>query len=291
MFLILRLLFGIVAGDPGPFCLGRGGIYCREVGAWIVFLVFKGNDMHSGFAPTEDPEQHRQWVESQLSAAWDHAGPENRIGYVLYQTSAATNRNAGMNVSPQQIFGNFGTMQPYRAQQSTFTSEGFVSLGGEHAWANRMGREMVLCLHNQLRWANLNLDIDLNTLLKSISYTSIDGREVSLEPLPYHPRHDQSLVMKYLSYYSHLRSECTAMYIHVERHGFKQWQIQTRVQIDTAAVQQAFEPTERRSVVPSLADASMHNDDTTTPDIESVLGRKIINGRVNMYSPLFLTCR
>lgn len=52
MFLILRL--GIVAGDPGPFCLGRGGIYCREVGAWIVFLVFKGNDMHSGFAPTED---------------------------------------------------------------------------------------------------------------------------------------------------------------------------------------------------------------------------------------------
>ena len=116
-----------------------------------------------------------------------------------------------MNMSPQQIFGNFGTMQPYRSQQSTFTSEGFVSLGGEHAWANRMGREMVLCLHNQLRWANLNLDIDLNTLLKSISYRSIDGRDVSLEPLPYHPKHDQSLVMKYLSYYSHLRSECTAM--------------------------------------------------------------------------------
>jgi hypothetical protein len=244
--------------------------------------------MHSGFAPTEDADKHHQWVESQLSTAWDHAGPENRQGYVLYQTNAATNRDAGMNVSPQQIFGNFGTMQPYRSQQSTFTSDGFSSLGGEHGWANQMGREMVLCLHNQLHWANLKLDIDLNTILNSISYTSIDGREVSLEPLLYHPIHNKSLVMKYLSYYSHLLSECTAMYIHIERHGFKQWQIQNQIQIDTAAMEQAFKPTERRCIVPSLAEASM--DDTNTFDIESVVGRKIVNGRVNTFYQLFVSC-
>ena len=42
---------------------------------------------------------------------------------------------------------------------------------------------------------------------------------------------------------------------------------------------------ERHSVVPSIAVASMHNDDDAiTFDIESVLGRKIVNGRVNIYS-------
>ena len=28
----------------------------------------------------------------------------------------------------------------------------------------------------------------------------------------------------------------------------------------------------------------MHDDNTITPDIESVLGRKIVNGKVNVYS-------
>lgn len=75
------------------------------------------------------------------------------------------------------------------------------------------------------------------------------------------------------------------MYIHIDRHGFKQWQIQNQVQIDTVAVQQAFKPTERRCVIPSLAEASTHDDDAITFDIESVLGRKIVNGRVvNIYS-------
>ena len=58
-----------------------------------------------------------------------------------------------------------------------------------------------------------------------------------------------------------------------------------QIQIGAAAAQQAFQPMERHSVVPSIAVASMHNDDDAiTFDIESVLGRKIVNGRVNIYS-------
>jgi hypothetical protein len=62
------------------------------------------------------------------------------------------------------------------------------------------------------------------------------------------------------------------MYIHVQRHRFKEWKNQ--VQINTAAMQ-AFKPTERHCIVPSLGEheESMNDDDTITFHIESVVGR------------------
>lgn len=265
-------------GDPGPFCLARGGIYCRELGAWIIFLVFKGNDIHSGFAPTDDEDFRRDWVDSHLNAAWDYAGPENRQGYVLYQSSAATNRNAGMNMSPLQLFGNFGASQPNRLKQNNFASHGFVSLGGEHPWANRMGREAVLAFYNELRSANLSSSIDFDDLLKSISYSSISGTQVSLDPLPYHPIQNQSTVKKNLSYYSYLRSECNAMYIHVNRHDFIGWQ-STRLQKGNQAT---FDPIERHSIIPSLEPNTTQSDNAAI-DIECVVGRKLLNGIVSAH--------
>ena len=83
---ILQLIYYIcyLEGDPGPFCLARSGLYLREKDVWIVFLVFKGNNLHSGFAPKEDPEAHQRWIETTLNDVWNMAGPQNRVGYVNY---------------------------------------------------------------------------------------------------------------------------------------------------------------------------------------------------------------
>jgi len=56
---------------------------------WIIFLVFKGNDLHSGFAPTEDPEAHRRWVQTVLTPLWNMTGEKNRVGYVSYLSEIA----------------------------------------------------------------------------------------------------------------------------------------------------------------------------------------------------------
>ena len=76
-FISYSQYFHYVEGDPGPFCLARSGLYLREKDVWIIFLVFKGNDLHSGFAPKEDPDAHQHWVDTTLNDAWNMAGPQN----------------------------------------------------------------------------------------------------------------------------------------------------------------------------------------------------------------------
>ena len=65
----------------------------------MIFLAFKGNDIHSGFAPMEDFNDHQKWVDSIVAPAWDSAGPENRIGYVIYPSGPAVQRYAAMNTT------------------------------------------------------------------------------------------------------------------------------------------------------------------------------------------------
>ena len=87
-------------GDPGPFCLARSGLYIRAKNVWIVFLVFKGSDLHSGFAPVEDPQAHQRWVDENVSTAWNVAGPQNRVGYVSYIGSVPSDRLGSINITP-----------------------------------------------------------------------------------------------------------------------------------------------------------------------------------------------
>lgn len=238
--------------------MARGGIYVREANAWIVFLVFKGTDIHSGFAPSEDPLSHQEWVESHLSAAWDHAGPENRQGYVIYPSTVATKRNAGMNMTPTKLFGNFGAAQPHRTTQRTFSDDGFVSLGGLNSWANRMGREAVLEFYNNLCLSNLDLNIDLDALIQSITYKSINEDNIALLPLPYHPIKDSALIKQYISYYAYLQYECTEMHVQVNRSNYKGWQKEIREQRKIVAQHNAFHPTERPTLIMPMCPTPLH---------------------------------
>ena len=85
-----------------------------------MFLAFKDNDIHSGFVPIKDPKDHQQWIDSIIAPAWDHAGPENRIGYIIYPSGPAIQHHATMNATWFQLFGNFGSAQPHKTDQSTF---------------------------------------------------------------------------------------------------------------------------------------------------------------------------
>jgi len=210
------------------------------------------------------------------------------MGFVLYQTSAATNRSAGLNASPMQLFGNFGAAQPHRTQQRTLAVDGFVSLGGEQSYANRMGREAVFCLFNELRSSNLTLDVDLNKLLQSITYKSINGETIPLDPVSYHPVKDESLIRRYLGYYAYLRSECMAMYIFIDRHDFKEQLKGYLIQEKTKHRQKAFNPGERH--------ATMLSNGSTTIDqamnvlnIERIIGRNVVGSDVGGYNCLIIS--
>jgi len=85
-------------GNPGTFCLSQGGVYVHEQDAWIVFIVFKGNNLHSGFTTREDPIAHQEWVDSIKEPTFNLKGDEVRGGFVIYYSAAATQCTVAMNM-------------------------------------------------------------------------------------------------------------------------------------------------------------------------------------------------
>lgn len=254
--------------------MGRPGLYIRELGVWIIFLAFKGNDIHSGFAPVEDPDAHEKWVNSIVAPAWDHAGPENRIGYVIYPSSPAIQRNAAMNITPSQLFGNFGSAKPHKTGQHTFAKHGQVILGNQADYANRLGREIVGSFFNQLAECNLDLNIDVNTLLQSISFRSNkDGFSTPLKPLPFHPINNAGVIADYRGYYQHYRKQCFGLHIHISRAAYADLRRTMNKENATTVTQEIYPIAERQSLVnPSLPSSDVQ--------IEEVLGRKVEGGKV-----------
>jgi hypothetical protein len=220
---------------------------------WIIFLVFKGNDLHSGFSPRETKQAHQEWVESQLLPAWDVAGPENRMGFVIYPSRPAIEQSAAMNMTPAQMFGNFGAAQPHKLGQLNFATHGQVILGGKDVWAHRLGQELVASFWNQLQYCDLDLNIDPNILLQLISYTDKEGA---------------------VKWY---RAECAEIHIPMERSDFCARQEATRIHQSTTNVQEVFNAAERCSFNASVPKV------ISCIDIEKVVTCKIIDNRVRVF--------
>ncbi|KAJ6613902.1 hypothetical protein B0H10DRAFT_1951169 [Mycena sp. CBHHK59/15] len=80
--LLLKLPPG---SDPGPFMFGRCGIYVRETGILILYLVFRGNDLHCGYAPTYDDKAKADCVKKNFAqhgqtVMGSHHDRYNRLG-------------------------------------------------------------------------------------------------------------------------------------------------------------------------------------------------------------------
>lgn len=126
---MLPVLIFSEEGDPGPFFLARGRIYMHELGAWVIFLVFKGTDLHTGVAPCEDAQSHAAWVKSVIDSIWNLVGPQNRLGFVIYLGCVPSKRLGSANVTPPTGFGNYGSSVAHKATQKDFASHGQATMG------------------------------------------------------------------------------------------------------------------------------------------------------------------
>jgi hypothetical protein len=219
--LVLTNKLYFIAGDPGPFCLGRPGLYLHEINTWIIFLIFKANDVHSGFSPIEDPLAHQKWVDENLDAAWDFAGPENRCGFVTYFDTSATQRNASMAVTNPCLFGNFGPRQNQNFVPRDFATFGKGILGGNASHANRLGREAIYGFWNALQYSGLYLNIPLQQLPSFITFKDENGNSIPLQPLPLSPDTHSDHIKKMVGFYLWYQKECNSMHILLRKQDFK----------------------------------------------------------------------
>lgn len=140
------------------------------------------------------------------------------MGIVQYAMSSAHNRHTYMSMTPSVRFGNFGPEQNVHPRD--FATHGQEILGGQEPWANRMGREIIYNFWNQLQLCNLDLGLDINDVLTSITFQNSNGEHVPLRDLPFHPIHQAEHIVTMRGHFEYLRQRCSKLRIYIEKHHF-----------------------------------------------------------------------
>ncbi|KAJ6494114.1 hypothetical protein C8R47DRAFT_1070041 [Mycena vitilis] len=208
-----------IGSDPGAFCLARCGLYVREADAWIVFLVFRGNDLHSGFAPTSPPIPV-----ADINALANLAGP-NRVVYVSYPSRVATTRAGSMSMSPPTNFWNFGTTSAAKAEQRHYSDSSSTQVfGSVYAKVNRLAREAAHSFSNALTYSGIKLNISLTDLMTGMTYTDADGRTENIEPPPFDIDQHAPEMSRWWRFYEWHRNLCNTYLIRITKNEYKQAQ-------------------------------------------------------------------
>jgi hypothetical protein len=260
----------------------------RTKNVWIVFLVFKGSDLHSGFAPSEDPQAHQRWVDENVSAAWNVAGPQNRVGYVTYIGSVPSDRLGSINITPPTLFGNYGSNQVHKSKQKSFAMNGHNTLGGTPAYAERMGREIVANFWNSLQYCNLNFDQDINELMSNISFQDPQtNSQVKLRPLPFNPQQDREAIERYLRLYAWHKREAVLFHVNIPKARLLANKNKKTLPAGSAMVQDVGLWSHRRQqhTFPATQPNNSESTEVTTNleplSVERVLGKSIKNGKLH----------
>ncbi|KII88046.1 hypothetical protein PLICRDRAFT_30508 [Plicaturopsis crispa FD-325 SS-3] len=137
--------------DPGSFLLGRPALYVSIApGVFMVIIMIKGNDMHSGVSPLADPEKLRAWLEmvQVVQGLFTQAGPQNRIAFVAYPGKNGLTREGSISLTQPLYFCNEGAPLPHKLKNSNFAEHGLPALGDEHTKFNRARLELAAYIQN-----------------------------------------------------------------------------------------------------------------------------------------------
>ncbi|KAJ3531529.1 hypothetical protein NMY22_g8116 [Coprinellus aureogranulatus] len=271
-------------GDPGAFCLSRGGVYVRELNQWVVFIVFKGTDMHSGHTPSESRARFEERMNGEWDYIWQLAGEGNRRGLVCYPSAEATERKAGVNFSPPTFFGNL--VPSHRDNALNLMQHAATAMGGPVPHARWVAREIVMQFWNSLQLANLDMAIDINDLMESLS-TVINGKKIDMGSLPYHPINDREQIQEYMGYWAFYYDICEKMAIHNVRSRYKALDKARREDPSTKALGQAFRMAgnTRREM-----EGSIEGVDLDSIEVEQYVDRKEVVGS-DMQAEVYFTLK
>lgn len=218
-----------LGADPGPFLLGRLGTYCRETGCLTIFLVFRGNDMHTGTPPSiheamAQDEALAKDLEA-LSAIWTDCGAVNRIGLVLYHSAQATFRDSAIAVTPETRFGNHGTLSASLLSSLNFAADGQHILGPPPVAAARLSWDLIMGTVNGFVASGLTVDPDyVEESLKRVKYPDPDtGNMVSVKAPQDNPLDPVQLakIKTRRRYYRWYHELCLSILLNVRRADYK----------------------------------------------------------------------
>ncbi|KAF7326673.1 hypothetical protein MVEN_02604500 [Mycena venus] len=234
--------------DPGPFMFARCGLYIRETGVLIIYLLFRGNNLHSGFHPSYIKDKRKAWISKEaIEAIYNLADPQDRCFFVPYPTQVAYSRTAELAVSPPLIFGNLGAPVQHKLHAKTFSQDGHTVLGSYRDRCTRMSWEIVWGAINALLFAGLELTMDVDELFRSIEYLDENGERQTVEPPERHDlKRDAAYITEMRQYLAWHFALSEKYLIHITKDGYQT--VQACLQLHRQAQEQSFPLVERCSV-------------------------------------------
>ncbi|KAJ3529721.1 hypothetical protein NMY22_g8884 [Coprinellus aureogranulatus] len=215
-FTVFNLMLRIPpSADSGAFMFPRAGIYLREIGVWIFWVIFNGRDIHGGFEPTQSQEERWRWIDEVLQPLWDLVGEAERAGYVSYMGQVPAGRTSGQSMTKPLKFANVDGSKHLEGY-ANWADGGHTVYGGDKPYATRHAREATLHLLEYLRHCNMELTLPLDDLLGAIKYQNpTTGESVTPEPFPVDPRVPKT--SKMLRYWKFYQNICELYHIPIQR--------------------------------------------------------------------------
>jgi hypothetical protein len=180
-----------------------------------------------------------------------------------------TARTSSMLISRPTRFGNQSIQLDHQVGYRNFTDNGLPIFGDRTYYSNKLGTEALLSLWNSLALAGLKLNIDVNVLAKSITFTDDNGMAKPLDDLPYHPIRDADLVNRYRRYFAFYMQMIGRQYVRTSKHGYSRRQAAIK---NRAANIKSFPKSER---IPIHAVRQYDIPEETSHVIDKVLGREV----------------
>lgn len=187
--------FCLLGSNHGVFCLARPGLYVRQPGEKVIILIFKGRDLHSGFASSQDKRLRNQWLSelSQQEREFFASRGMCRIGLVAYISEMAATRLGTMSVTPVTGFGNEGAYAAYKRAEASYARQPLPALGTKTVACNRLARESIMQKWNQDQYSGVE-GRDPREELRSTSFIDEHGDRVMCQGNILHPIEDAEII-------------------------------------------------------------------------------------------------
>ena len=264
--------------------LGRHVIYIRELNECIIFIVFKGNDLHSGFHPSYTAQARRDWLEV-IDDMWETS--VERIGLVAYPNRSMSSRTAGMSISPPLHFGNHGEPIAHHTAQLNFSQHARGILGNAEDHFTRLGREAVWSFANLLSQSGLSWEGGIEDLYRRVKYTDENKEQHQITAPTYDIHKNQELVRKMRGYWQWYETYLVLPY-YIRWTKASYYAEQGRLQ-DTHRheVFSAMEMSSVTSPLPKAAESEAAANTIPIPNIQQIISRSREGGET-VWTILFI---
>lgn len=114
----------------------------------------------------------------------------NRVGYVLYQSAQAIQRNTNFAVTAPTIFGNHGSLSASQHRSLNFAQDGRHILGSGFDASTRLAIEAAYGFYNTLAASGIVLNESIMSIMGRMTYKDeLTGNHLPIGLPPFDPSH------------------------------------------------------------------------------------------------------